>query len=215
MPFALERLVIGDDPRSWKAAGFTVEGNTVALGRLTVELAGSDGERGLLSWKLNDIEVDIDGLATTPDTEWSAVEVVRANGVRNHINAVFGIDHVVIETGNIARTVAAFEHVGIVERRSSVLETPRGPRKQSFLWAGRVILEVVGPPEPDEQVATKVWGLALVTSNLQTTGHVLDQNLSEPRDAVQPGRKIATVRTADLDISVPLVVLSPHVSELM
>ena len=61
----------------------------------------------------------------------------------------------------------------------------------------------------------RVWGLALVSANLATTSHVLAENMSEPRDAVQPGRKIATIDTSALDISVPLVVMSPHVAELL
>ena len=99
------------------------------------------------------------------------------------------------------------------------MSTPVGERRQSFLWAGRVIIEVIGPLEPQASSrgddAASIWGLALVSSNLQTTAHVLDDNLSEPRDAVQPGRKIATMRTRELDISVPIVVMSPHVAELM
>lgn len=216
MGYALERLVVGDNPDSWRAAGFTVHGSLMRFGKVTVELVGSDGPRGVLGWKLRGISTDIDGLVTQPDTSVEVLEAIpEPSGVNEHTNAVFGIDHVVIETGDIERTVGAFEGAGMKERRSAVMETPAGERRQSFLWAGRVILEIIGPMSPKSEKETMIWGLALVTGNLQTTSHVLEEKLSEPRDAVQPGRKIATMKTADLDISVPIVIMSPHVAELL
>lgn len=213
MAHALERLYIGDEPDAWRAAGFTVRGTSMTFGKVKVELVGSNGSRGVLGWKLKGIDDDIDGLVTYADPD---VETVPASfGVNEHTNAVFGIDHVVVETGDSDRTVAAFEAAGIKERRSTTIETPAGQRRQSFLWAGRVILEVIGPLTPVSEKKASVWGLALVTGNLQTTCHVLADNLSEPRDAVQPGRKITTMNTTDLDISVPIVILSPHVAELL
>ena len=216
MAHALERLVIGDEPDAWRAAGFTVHGDTMRFGKVSVELVGATGQRGVLGWKLKDIDNDIDGLVTNSAPSVEVVDTTPASlGVHEHTNAVFGIDHVVVETGDIDRTVAAFETAGIAERRSATMQTPSGERRQSFLWAGRVILEVVGAMEPVNDKPASIWGLALVTGNLQTTSHVLDEKLSEPRDAVQPGRKIATMKTKDLDISVPIVILSPHVAELL
>ena len=209
MAHALERIVIGDDPNSWKSAGFTVHGDELRFGKVIVELAGSDGPRGVLGWSLAGVTDDVAGI-TTVTAASSPLSGLAPATVTELVNAVFAIDHVVVETGDVDSTVASFASAGMNERRSSQIMTPLGERRQSFLWAGRVIIEIVGPVEIDESAPTGIWGLALVSSNLQTTSHVLAENLSEPRDAAQPGRKITTLDTRAFDISIPVVVMSPH-----
>lgn len=209
MAHALERLVIGDDPDSWKAAGFTVHGNELRFGKVIVELAGSNGPRGVLGWSLAGVDADIENIPTVDATSTTSLALPPAT-TTEHVNAVFAIDHVVVETGDIDGTVAAFGAAGMAERRSDRMMTPLGERRQSFLWAGRVIIEIIGPVDVDESATMGIWGLALVSANLETTSHVLAENLSEPRDAIQPGRKITTLKTSTFDISVPTVILSPH-----
>lgn len=213
MAHALQRIVIGDDPGSWRSAGFSVLDNEMVFGKTVVELAGTANGRGVLGWAIEGVTSNIESITSiAPSGTTLAVE--QRTGLDN-TNAVFAIDHVVIETGDLDRTVAAFTEVGMKERRQGQMTTPLGERRQSFLWAGRVIIEIVAPVTADPNVAMRVWGLALVSANLATTSHVLAENMSEPRDAVQPGRKIATIDTSALDISVPLVVMSPHVAELL
>lgn len=217
MANAIQRIVIGDEPDAWRGAGFTVVGNELTLGKVVIELAGVESGRGVLGWSIAGVTGEIDGLPMCSTTsEAMAIPSERRSA---STNAVFAIDHVVVETNDMDRTISAFAAVGMAERRSATMSTHMGDRRQSFLWAGRVIIEVIGPVEGKESGQStgtaSIWGLALVSSNLQTTAHVLDDKLSEPRDAVQPGRKIATVRTKELDISVPLVVMSPHVAELL
>ncbi len=217
MAHALQRIVVGDEPDSWRAAGFRVDGSEARFGKVVIELVGAEGDRGVLGWSLAGVAGDVEQIPTVVSSpERSRTTDVPAEpGAAGHTNSVFAVDHVVVETGDVDRTVQAFADVGMGERRRSTMTTPMGERQQSFLWAGRVIVEVVGPVEPDSEAAMGIWGLAFVSSNLQTTAHVLAENLSEPRDAVQPGRKIATMRTCALDISVPIVVMSPHVAELL
>ena len=57
-----------------------------------------------------------------------------------------------------------------------------------------------------------LWGLALTCDDLDRAKDTLGGMLSDPKTAVQPGRRIATLRTRDLDISAPIVLLSPHLS---
>jgi hypothetical protein len=40
----------------------------------------------------------------------------------------------------------------------------------------------------------RLWGIAFMVDDLYATGSALGRLLGEPRDAVQPGRKIATLR---------------------
>jgi len=123
---------------------------------------------------------------------------------------VFGVDHLVLSTNNIERTVSRFESVGLGERRRCA--APSNPAKtQVFFWAGRTILELLGPTDPKQSTgSTQFWGLALSSDDLDHTADVLGELLGTSKDAVQQGREIATLRTEDCDISVPIAILSPH-----
>ena len=82
--------------------------------------------------------------------------------------------------------------------------------RQAFLWAGDVILEVGGPHQPDGDGPASLWGMVVVVPDLDATATLLGDDLGSPRDAVQPGRRIATVRR-DSGVSVPLAFITPHV----
>jgi len=209
MAHTLQRLIIGDEPDAWRTAGFTVEDDKVVLGKTILELAGSSGGRGILAWSLDGVGAEVDGLATVivPD-HYRAVP-------QQHRNLVFAIDHVVVRTNNFDRTVPAFVELGMDERKTQTFNVDGVERRQSFFWAGRVIVELVGPAiAEDGPAAASFWGLALVSANLEIANNELGEALSEPKDAVQPGRKIATLKTKDLDISVPIAFMSPHVANL-
>ena len=56
-------------------------------------------------------------------------------------------------------------------------------------------------------------GLAFVTQDIDAAAAALGDGLGRVKDAVQPGRRIGTVRTKDLDISVALALMTPHVKK--
>jgi len=205
MAHSLERLIIGDEPAAWSAAGFTVTASAVVLGKTVVELHGAHGPRGILGWALRGVDTDLDGLNTIAGSHTGLPATT-------HANCAFSIDHIVIESDDPARTARAFHTIGMEERKRTVTDLPDGgAREQRFYWAGRVIVELVGP---SQNPGTAFWGLAIATADLETACTALGSNCSDPRDAVQAGRKIATVRTKELDISVPLALMSPHVANL-
>ena len=214
MPYAVRRLLVGDNADSWRRAGFCIEENQLVLGKVAIEFAGSEGQRGIIGWKLDAIDGDIDGIPTVEGSIDLDATGAQA-GQPQSSNAVFAIDHVVVQTGDIDRTVSAFASAGLAERRSATIKTRGGERRQSVVWAGRVIIEILGPLEPIADAPSSLWGLALVSSNLQLSKEVLGTYLSEPRDAVQPGRKISTVNVGAFDISVPLEIMSPTTPELL
>lgn len=213
MAHSLQCLIIGDEPSAWAAAGFSVDGQRLVLGKTVIELIGSEGKRGIVGWALDGVTSDIGGLPTVIVPDHHQPEAV------SHPNMAFAIDHVVVASRDPARTSAAFGAVGMDERKRITLPgTNGGDREQRFFWAGRVIVELVGPasPESTEDVSSTAsfWGLALVSANLEIALSTMGDALGEPKDAVQPGRKIATVRTKELDISVPIALMSPHVANL-
>ena len=208
-PHQLLAVRLGDDPAAWDAAGFSVtvhhDGTgTVRVGRTNIELTGSgDGFEG---WALDGADGPVDGLA--PVDPWP-----DPADAPPHPNGVGRIDHVVLLTGDTARTVAAIKAVGPEVRGSRQTRAGGRPARQVFLWAGDVVLEVVGPDEGGTTTddPTTVMGLALAVGDLDATAAFLGPLLGSPRDAVQPGRQVATLRHREVGMRLPLLLMSPHV----
>jgi len=193
----LAALAVADPPELWADLGFALAGPaSTRVVTVEVQLAGSDAGRGILGWSLTGIDappgpLELDGLPTT------VVEDVGGAEPGAHANAVTGLDHVVVTTPDLERTVAALGRYGIAERRRRDTGRPGGPSMtQVFFRLGPVILELVGPSAPDGAGAegpARLWGLAFVVSDLDATGARLGERLRPPKAAVQPGRFIATL----------------------
>lgn len=136
----------------------------------------------------------------------------RTRVVGNHPNGVTSIDHIVVASGNPGRTVDALEAAGFPKRRERHATDQGAGVVQHFFWAGDVIIELIGPGEDRPLTAEpcKVFGLALVSEDLDATSTFLGDRISPVREAVQKGRRIATLRTRDLGISLPVAIMSPH-----
>ena len=91
--------------------------------------------------------------------------------------------------------------------------TPAGAPRQAFFRLGEEILELVA--EPEDVVAraggaerpAHFWGLALRVSDLERTVEALGEHAGAIREAVQPGRRIATVRRS-AGLAIPLALMS-------
>ncbi len=211
-PHQLRALRVGDAPAAWAAAGFSVEDRgdgtgTVQVGRTTVELSGSG--RGFEGWALDGVDQEVDGLPGV--TPWGSAPAGAGTAV--HRNGVVRIDHVVLLTGDVRRAVTALEDAGMEVRGTRRTGAAGTPTLQVFLWAGDVILELVGPDDggPEPGGPTTVMGLALAVTDLDASARELGELLGTPRDAVQPGRRVATLRHGQVGVSLPLLLMSPHV----
>lgn len=206
-PPSLHTIVVGDAPAAWERAGFTLTGSTndeVVLGPIRIRLAGGD-RRGVVAWEFSGLQDDcsVDGLLSLGRDEPHSVEVT-------HPNKVSLVDHVVLMSPDVERTVASLQAAGFESKRRRVLDTATPPRQQVFFWAGPSILELVGPLEAESAKPATIWGLALVSDDLDASKANLGDLLSDPKGAVQQGRQIATVRTRDLDISITIALMSAH-----
>lgn len=203
----VDEIIVADDPRAWQALGFAVEGETCVLDGVRVRLAGSDAGRGVVGWSLRDAgSTELDGLATTISDREPPI------GPPAHPNGIVAIDHVVAITPALERTIATLEAAGLALRRIREEPTPAGAPRQAFFRLGAVILEVVQePPEAIERGGGPnrpafFWGLALVAPDLDATAAHLGDHVGEVRDAIQPGRRIATLRrSAGLSLPVALM----------
>ncbi|MBB4665000.1 VOC family protein [Conexibacter arvalis] len=131
-----------------------------------------------------------------------------------HANGVEAIDHVVVISPALDRTIAAFEAAGLGLRRVREQPTPTGAPRQAFFRLGAEIVEVV--QEPAEVVARSgdaerpaiFWGLALRCADLDAAVADLGDRVSPIRDAVQPGRRIASLRRA-AGLALPIALMTP------
>lgn len=205
----IDELTVADPPDAWSALGFAVDADTCVVGDLRVRLAGSDEGKGLCGWSLREAEsTELDGLPTTRS------ERQPPGGGTPHPNGVTALDHVVAITPALERTVAALEDAGLDLRRIREEPTPAGAPRQAFFRLGATILEVV--QEPSEAIERAggddrpafFWGLAFVAPDLDSTVAGLGDEVSEIRPAVQPGRRIATLRRS-AGLSVPVALITP------
>jgi hypothetical protein len=200
---AVVGLDVAGTPDAWHAAGFAVAGDEFAIGAVRVRCRV--GERGIASWTLAGVTSigAIDGLAT------SVVEAAPAGHAApaEHPNGALLVDHVVVYTPDGPRTTRALEAVGMEVRR--VRDDARPGVVQTFFRAGEVIVEVVAPPEPDPDAgAARFFGIAVTVADLDRCASLLGDACSDVRPAVQPGRRIATLRHRDIGLPVAVAYMS-------
>jgi hypothetical protein len=224
---SIEQLVLADEPERWAALGFAVEDGAVQLGAVRLRLAGESAGRGIVGWSLRGVSsTELDGMPTArldgiaangrpPDG--SAPGAGRGRSAAEHPNGVVAIDHVVAMTPALERTVQALQDAGLDLRRIREQPTPAGAPRQAFFRLGAEILELVQEPEHvvsardgGAERPARLWGLAFVAPDLDGTIAALGEHAGEARDAVQPGRRIATVRRS-AGLAVPVALMSPKV----
>ena len=197
----LVELSVGSDVAAWEGLGFAVVDGGVPLGSTVVRPTGAGG--GLLGWTVAGLSSDdLDGLPTTVLGDADSPPPVP-----DHPNGAVSIDHVVVSTPDLDRTVAALERAGLALRRE---RDAGGGVRQAFLWVADVILEVVSRPDGDQGDPASFWGMVVVVPDLDAAAAVAGDGLGGPRDAVQPGRRIATVRR-EAGVGLPLALMTPHV----
>jgi hypothetical protein len=203
-PHQLRCITVGDAADAWAAAGFAVgDDATLVLGATVIHCTGSG--TGFEGWAIDGVEHPLDGLAHRPGPGSPPAGPGHPNGITR-------IDHVVVRTGDCSRTIEAFTAAGLEVRGGRSTTSYGAPMRQTFFWAGDVILELVGPDdgEPITDEVTSIFGLALVADDLDATAAHLGPLLGTPRDAVQPGRRIAGLRGGEVGIALPVAVMSPH-----
>jgi hypothetical protein len=204
----IDELTAADAPDAWAALGFAVDGDTCLIGDVRIRLAGTESGKGLVGWSLRGVETtELDGLPTARSERQPPAEG------QAHPNGVTALDHLVAITPALDRTIAVLRDAGLDLRRIREEPTPAGAPRQAFFRLGANILEVVQePPEAIERAGGDhpafFWGLAFVAPDLDTTVAGLGDRASEVRPAIQPGRRIATLRRS-AGLSLPVALMTP------
>jgi hypothetical protein len=205
---------------AWRAVGVPLDGDGLGrLGSVVVRIDPTLGPPGLRSWVL-DVESDatwsdVDGLPTglVSSTPPSSPTIEAGGGLR-----VTGIDHVVVVTPDLDRTVAAVEtqlRVPLLRIRDG--QAAGAPVRQAFFRLGEVILEVVAGRTPERAAGgtaepaagrARFYGLALTVSDLDEAARRLGDRLGPVKPAVQRDRSIATVRR-EAGLGTAVALMSP------
>ncbi len=215
----VEWLTVGGDAATWRSLGLTVtdDGMIPLVGTSIRIVPEHTSESGIVGWSLSGItpEGSVAAAAGEPATEASAIDV---DGLATDIVAATtpvyaahplgasGLDHVVVLTSDLERTSAA-----IAAATGYDLKRIRevGSMRQGFHRIGRggLIVELVERPDLPDGPAS-FWGLVLIVEDLDAACELIgSERISPPKDAVQPGRRIATIR-ADVGLGLPVALMT-------
>ena len=203
-----EWLTIAGSADAWRAVGLA--GREDADGSLFIPLFGTglrivesaQAGDGIVGWALSGVDPsvagDIDGLPT------EVVDPLEPMFAQHPLGAG-ELDHVVVLTDDLSRTTRAVEAATGCELKR-VREV--GEMRQGFHRIGRggLIVEVVARPDIPAGPAS-FWGLVLTVDDLDAACDLLGELIGAPKDAVQPGRRIATVRS-DAGLGLPVALMS-------
>jgi hypothetical protein len=201
-------LSIADPPERWTALGFRVRDAQVRAESVTLTLGIAPQGAGIVGWTLAGLEHegDIGGLPTRRLDLGSGALPTR--GVDPAAGSdLAGIDHLVVVTPGFDALAAELTERGLGLRRVAEV---RGTR-MGFRRIGGPILEVVEAPGAE---ATAFWGITFAVSGPPGGAESLDELcarsrfVGEPRPAVQPGRRIATV-SRDAGLSTRVAFIDP------
>lgn len=215
-PGQIVELRIAARPEAWAAAGFAVEGDAMRIGttRIRFELPGAAPKRGAIcGWSLADVDGDdFDGLETSL-TEPLTPVARDGSDAPPHPNSALLIDHLVAFSDDLERTVAAFERSGVRCRRLREPGPDAGPGpdlRQAFFRLGETLAEIV---EVDADRApggrSRFWGLTAVVADLDAAVAALGERVGPITEAVQPGRRIATIRR-EAGLGMPVALITPR-----
>ena len=203
----VEWLTIAGDLDAWRSLGLSATDDGLiplfgtALRIVSPDAASAmaggpgvspeDVQAGIVGWALSGIDAtttSIAGLATTAVEQMAPIFAAHVLGARS-------IDHVVVMTGELEETTGAIALATGCELKR-IREV--GKIRQGFHRIGRggLIVEVV-QHEDDKRSVAEFWGLVIIVEDLDVACAQLGPDrVGEPKDAVQPGRRIATIRSS-------------------
>jgi hypothetical protein len=156
---------------------------------------------GIVGWALSGLDVAVDEIDGLP----TAVVRPSAPAFADHPLGAVGLDHVVVLTSSIDRTSSALERMTRCPLKR-VREV--GAMRQGFhrIGAGGLIVELVERPEVTASAAA-FWGLVVVVEDLDAAVGHLGDRIGAAKDAVQPDRRIATIRP-EAGLGLPVALMS-------
>ncbi|CAM3503400.1 glyoxalase [Mycobacterium frederiksbergense] len=202
MTVTVGEILVADPPEAWTAAGFSVSDGLCRVGGVGIRLVGREHGAGIIGWSLGGVDTtELDGIPTSISDAGSVAPAEHANGVT-------GIDHIVLFSPDLDRTVSALAAVGVPPRRERLGDLGGRPIRQIFFRFGAVIIEAVGSPDTVGQGPSTLWGITYTVTDIDGTAAYFAGRTTRVKDAVQPGRRITTVHHQEFGMSVRTAMLS-------
>ncbi len=226
-PARAEWLTIIGDPEIWRSIGLTVtaDGLIPLLGtsiRLVPDGGGVDGGgvdgggadrggggNGVVGWALSGVPTGDRADAMTIDGLTTELVDTSVPVHADHALGASSLDHVVVLTPDLERTSEAIASAtGSELRRIREIGSMRqGFHRMGERGSGALIVELVERPDVPAGPAT-FWGIVLIVDDLDAACDLIGADrISPPKDAVQPGRRIATVR-GDAGLGLPVALMT-------
>lgn len=193
---ALSALFVGGSPEPWRRVGLIrPDSDSLTVSSVTLVVEASSPP-GIGAWGFTpDLDVEeIDGIVVRRETPPTSEPP----------DGVLALDHVVVMTPDIIRTSRAFDSATGSELRR--IRDAGGGVEQAFHKSHDVVIEIVSSRDAEH---TALWGVVFVVGDIDTRCAELGPDVvSPPRDAVQAGRRIATIRSA-AGLGVPVALMTP------
>jgi hypothetical protein len=210
----IAELIIGGSTDPWASIGIHFSSDGRINAGNTWLSCNTQLPPGLHSWVLCDApqsvssiaKSNIDGLATSYVDNVPILNTGKTNEANHSFQlAIVGVDHVVVNTSDLQRTSDA-----LASATGAPLKRVRdagGGATQGFHRLGGVIIEIASTPQTLAE-PTSFWGLVFTVDELEAVFNYLGPDvLSPPKPAVQPGRSVATFRSA-AQLGVPCALMN-------
>ena len=212
MTITVDEVEVADPADAWRRAGFSVDSDGVCrIDGVRIRLTGPGRGTGIVGWSLRGLPSDrsihdLDGIPTKRSDAVTAAPAEHANGVT-------AIDHIVLLSPDLGRTVETLAVVGVEPRRERDAQLSGRPIRQIFFRFGDVIIEVIGSPDTASEGPSTLWGITYVVADIDATAAYFGDRTTAVKDAVQRGRRITTVRHRELGISVRSAMISAPIRD--
>ena len=203
----LSGLTLQAEHEQWQVCGLVHPDadDDPLIGGVRFRFLGTDGNdasetgAGLIAWSFEGLILGeaIDGIPTVESPQ------VAGEAASTPLEIV-GIDHIVINTDDLERTSSAFAAATGSELRR--VREVNDTMRQGFHKVGSIVVEIV--ERADAPTGASLWGLVFNVADLDRACEWLGPDvISPPKDAVQEGRRIATIR-AIAGLRVPVALMS-------
>ena len=210
MGVTIDEILVGDPQEAWEAAGFTVDDDGCCrVGAVRVRLVGREAASGSSAGRC---------AAHPPPRSPTACSTAcppPSPTLRPWTRPCTPTGPPTSTTSSCSPPICLappwlLGRIGLEPRGERESDTYGAPMKQVFFRLGEVILELIGQPGSTGEGAPGFFGLAITVDDLDGLAVQLGERLGTIKDAVQEGRRIATLRHRDLGMSVATAFMSPE-----
>jgi hypothetical protein len=167
-----------------------------------VDVLFEPGTGGLMSWGWENLPTGVKSICGVPAFAYN-----KTSPPVTHPNGALAVDHVVLHSNDAAFVKSEFAKLSI-QPRAERNDIYPGITQIFFRPGGGTVIEVVINKDFPKSF---LWGMTLVVADIDAAKSLLNDNGSNPKKAIQPGRRILTVRGSNIGINTNMAFMTPHV----